>query len=74
MAKPNSFQAVIEALGQCIAEAPDKQKDALAQALENYAATYAQSYRDLTGHRAMPALRNLIQEMVEASEARLGDN
>lgn len=71
MAKPNSFQAVIEALGQIIADADDKQKDALAQALEDYAGTYRRSFNDLTGPRAMPALVNLIQTIEEASEARI---
>ena len=69
MAKPNSFKAVIEALEACIAAAPDKQKDALAQALEDYASTYGQSYRDL--YRSTPAMRDVIGAIAEASEAKV---
>lgn len=71
MAKPNSFQAVIEALTACIDAAPDKQKDALAQALEDYAKTYRRSYDDLTGPRAFPALKNMLLAVEEACEARI---
>lgn len=75
MAKPNSFDAVIEALSAIIDSAPDQQKDALAQALEDYANTYRRSWNDLIGPRSAartaPALSRMLLAIEEASEARI---
>jgi hypothetical protein len=68
MAKPNSFKAVVEALEVCIAAAPDNEKDALAQALHDFAKTYHESYRRMVGDGAAPAMISLLRAIEDGSE------
>jgi hypothetical protein len=67
-----SLDAIIAALGAILMAAPQRERQRLAQAIEHYAARFPIAYRDMRNGHPAPALRELIQEMIEAVDARPG--
>jgi len=56
----------------CTSGAPPlfRERQRLAQAIEHYAARFPIGYRDMRNGHPAPALRELIQEVIEAVGAR----
>lgn len=61
---------IVKAMGDCIARAPEKEQAALATAIEKYAERFPKCYERLTRDHAL--LAELLAEMEEASDARIG--
>ena len=57
-------------LGAILMAAPKRERQRLAQAIEHYAARCPIGYRDMRNGHPAPALRELIQEVIEAVGAR----
>src|SRR2546430_17497457 len=70
MAANESLDAIIAALGAILMAAPQRERQRLAQAIEHYAARFPTAYRDMRNGHPAPALRELIQEVIEAVDAR----
>jgi len=67
----HSAQAVFEALEFAISTAPEAKRNALAQAVEDYAKAYPRTWGGLTSHRQAPFMLKLIETIIEASDARV---
>jgi hypothetical protein len=60
-------QTMIDALAAVIQAAPAKERSILAQAVEDYALTYSNSYRQMTrGNTMVNSLLDCIEENAEA--------
>jgi hypothetical protein len=70
MAANGSLDAIIAALGAILMAAPERERQRLAQAIEHYASRFPIAYRDMRNGHPAPALRELIQEVIEAVGAR----
>ena len=72
MAANGSLDAIIAALGAILMAAPRPERQQLAQAIEDYATRFPVAYRDMRNGHPARALRDLIQEMIEAVDAQPG--
>lgn len=57
-------------LGEVIAAAPDYKRNALAQALEDYAAKYSRTYDSAMSNK-VPMLTTLLDKIVMVTDARI---
>src|ERR1700720_2637004 len=73
MTANRSLDAIIAALGAILMVAPERERRRLAQAIEHYAARFPIAYRDMRNGHPAPALRELIEEVIEAVDARPED-
>lgn len=64
--------ALISALLVCITEAPEAKRNALAQTVEDYARTYKRTFNDAIDYRHNRLLAELLDAIVEGSDARPG--
>jgi hypothetical protein len=67
MAAHGSLDSVIAALGAILMAAPRPERQQLAQ---DYATRFPVAYRDMRNGHPARALRDLIQEMIEAVDAQ----
>jgi hypothetical protein len=70
MAANGSLDGVIAALGAILMAAARPERQQLAQAIEDYATRFPIANRDMRNGHPARALRDLIQEMIEAVDAQ----
>jgi hypothetical protein len=73
MASNGVLDAIIAALGAVLMAAPQRERQRLAQAIEEYAVRFPTAFRDMRNGHPAPALRELFQELIEATGAQPSD-
>jgi len=66
VATNRSLDAIIAALGEILMSAPARERQRLAQAIEQYAIRFPTAFRDL--HPA-PSMREIFQELMDSVDA-----
>jgi hypothetical protein len=61
------MKEIVDALVACVTSAPEEKRNALAQALEDFAEEFPHSWRNIQPG----ALRRLLSEVSEACDARV---
>jgi len=70
MASNRSLDSIIAALGAVLMAAPQRDRQRLAQAIEDYAARFPTAFRDMRNGHPARALRELVDEVIEAVDAQ----
>jgi hypothetical protein len=72
MASSEALGKVIAALGAALAAAPNYERLALVQAIEDYAERFPDAFRHIRHGEAARVLSELFEEVIEAVDARPG--
>lgn len=64
------MRTLINALGDALEAAPSRERRQLAEAIESYATRHPAAFRDLMNGHPAKALREVLQEIVLAVDAR----
>ena len=69
VATNRSLDAIIAALGEILMSAPARERQRLAQAIEQYAIRFPTAFRDLRNGHPAPSMRELFQELMDSVDA-----
>jgi len=64
-----SLDAIIAALGEILMSAPARERQRLAQAIEQYAIRFPTAFRDLRNGHPAPSMREIFQELMDSVDA-----
>ena len=69
LATNRSLDAIIAALGEILMSAPARERQRLAQAIEQYAIRFPTAFRDLRNGHPAPSMREIFQELMDSVDA-----
>lgn len=69
VATNRSLDAIIAALGEILMSAPARERQRLAQAIEQYAIRFPTAFRDLRNGHPAPSMREIFQELMDSVDA-----
>jgi hypothetical protein len=70
MQAKESLDAIIAAMGAILMAAPPRERQKLAQAIEQFAICFPTAFRDLRNGHPARSMRELFQELVDSVDAR----
>jgi ribosomal 50S subunit-associated protein YjgA (DUF615 family) len=70
MAANESLETIIAALGAILVAAPERDRQRLAQAIEQFAIRFPTGFRDMRNGHPAHSMRQLFQELMEGVDAQ----
>ena len=70
MAANESLQAIIAALGAILIGAPERDRQRLAQAIEQFAIRFPTAFQDMRNGHPARSMQQLFQELMEGVDAQ----